>query len=87
MAKQQKILDVNEGRMHLICIKHFDRSDYNPYKVYAVISVPGSPVRKRLLTKYGDFVSVLCFIKDFYLDGLDALPLCDVREYIKARSI
>lgn len=87
MAKQQKILDVNEGRMHLVCIKHFDRSDYNPYRVYAVISIPGAPVRKRQLVKYGDFVSVLCFIKDFYLNGLDSMPVCDIIQYIKERSI
>lgn len=82
MSKQKKIIDINEGGRHLICIHTIDKNDYNPYKVYEVISPTGSPVRKRLLTKYGDFMSVIYFIRDYYLYGLDTMPVSEVREWL-----
>lgn len=82
MAK--KIIDVNEGHRHLVCYQSNDR--INPFSVYMVISPTGSPVRKRLLIRYGDFMSVLYFIRDFYLYGLDTMTLSEVKEWIDERS-
>ena len=82
----KRILDLHEGRTHIQCI-HTDSDRYNPYHVYLVVSATGTPIRRRLLIKYGDFMSVLCFIKQFFQDGLDALPYCDMMESIRSRSI
>lgn len=87
MAKTKKILDVNTGSAHLICIQSLDRSDWNPYRVYLVTFVPGAGNRKRLLIKYGDLVSVLCFIKDFYLDGIDTRTAQDILTWAKKTRI
>ena len=81
----RKIIDVNEGNRHLVCYKSSDRS--NPFRVYMVISPTGSPVRKRLLIRYGDFMSVIYFIRDFYLYGLDTMSLSEVKEWIDKHSV
>lgn len=86
MCKQKKIIDIHEGGRHLVCIQNMDKTDRNPYKVYEVISPTGSPVRKRILTKYGDFMSVIYFIRDFYLYGLDTMPVSEVREWLSEHS-
>lgn len=87
MANQKKILDINEGGRHIVCIHSLDRKVINPYAVYVVISPTGMPVRKRLLLRYADFMSVLYFLRDFYLDGLNTMTVSEAREYIKARTI
>lgn len=82
MAK--KIIDVNEGNRHLVCYQSNDRA--NPFSVYIVISPTGAPIRKRLLVKYADFMSVLYFIRDFYLYGLDTMSVSEVKEWLNDRS-
>lgn len=84
MAKQKKVLDINEGGSHLICIRLSDLKEFNPYRIYLVISVPGAPVRKRLLEKYGDFPSVLCFIRSFYLEGINTMWYTDIIRWVKS---
>jgi len=82
MCKQKKIIDIHEGGRHLICIQVMGRKDYNPYRVYEIISPTGSPVRKRLLTKYGDFMSVIYFIRDYYLYGLNTMAISEIHEWL-----
>lgn len=84
---RKKIIDVNEGKCHLVCIQDTSPLTTNPYQVYIVISPTGAPVRKRLLIKYADFISVLCFIRDFYVHGMDVLSFSDMKEWIKSRTI
>ena len=87
MAAQKKILDINEGGSHLVCIRLSDPKECNPYRIHLVTSATGAPVRKRLLQKYGDFVSVLCFLRDFYLEGIGTLCYTDMVAWIKSRSM
>lgn len=82
----KKIIDINEGGYHLVCIHDNGRAVVNPYRVYAVVSAPGSPLRRRLLTKYCDFMSVIYFLRDFYLYGLNTFPVSEVQAWIKAHS-
>ena len=86
MYKQKKIIDINEGGRKLICM-HVPGEKYNPYHVYMVISPSGSPVRKRIITKYADFMSVIYFIRDFYLYGLNTMTLSEVHEWLAERTI
>ena len=83
MAKQKKIIDINVNRTHIVCIQMLDRTIVNPFRIHMVISAPGSPVRRRLLTKYADPMSVLYFIIQFFREGLDALALSEVLDWIK----
>lgn len=85
MANQKKIIDINEGHIHLVCIRH-NADRYNPYHIYLVISATGAPLRKRLLIKYADFMSVLYFLRDFYLNGLDTMTYCEMKEWIDSRT-
>lgn len=86
MSRQKKILDIHEGGRHLVCVQQTDRGVVNPYRVYVVISPTGSPVRRRLLTKYADFMSVIYFLRDFYLYGLNTMPVSEAVEWINAHS-
>lgn len=87
MTKQKKILDIDEGGSHLICLRLSDPKDYNPYRIYLVTTPSGMPVRKRLLEKYGDFTSVLCFLKDFYLDGINTMCYTEIVEWIRSKHL
>ena len=86
MSKQKKILDINEGGSHLVCIQQRERGVINPYHIYVIISPTGSPVRRRLLTKYADFMSVIYFLRDFYLYGLNAMSVSEAVEWINAHT-
>lgn len=85
MPRQKKVIDINEGGRHLICI-HKPDDNYNPYYIYAVISPSGTPLRKRILIKYGDFMSVLYFFRDFYLYGLDTMSVSEVRDWLNEHT-
>ena len=78
--KTRKVLDIHENGTHIVCIRTADR--YNHYKVYKVWAG-----HRKLLVKYGDFISVICFLKDFYLEGMDSMPYTEAVEQIKKRSI
>ena len=86
MAKQKKIMDIHEGRTHLVVIRD-NVARHNPYRIYLIISPTGAPVRKRQLIQYADFMSVLYFLRDFFLYGLDAMCYSEMREWIKQRTI
>ena len=97
MASRVKVLDVFDG-FHLECIKICKKAGesepVNPYRLY--ITYNGrtknglfySKHRKQIAA-YGDLISVLCFIKDLYLNGIDCQPINYViswsREYHNSR--
>jgi len=87
MAKQKKIIDIHADGTHMICTQSDDRRDPNPYRIYLVISPTGVPLRKRLLTKYGDFISVLCFFRDFYVAGMDTMCYTDIVQWIRSGTV
>ena len=87
MAMQTKVLDLHEGGTHLTVIRRNDPKDYNPYRIYLIISATGAPLRRRLLEKYGDFPSVLCFLKDFYLDGINTMCYTEIVEWIRSKHL
>ena len=86
MSRQKKILDINEGGSHIVCIQQRERGVINPYRIYVIISPTGAPVQRRLLTKYADFMSVLYFLRDFYLNGLNTMPVSEAVEWINAHT-
>jgi len=85
MNTQKKVMDVNPGTAHIVVIRH-EKDKYNPFHVYLVISVTGSPVRRRMLTKYGDFMSCIHFLRYFFTNGLDAMCYTDMLAWIRSRS-
>ena len=85
MVKQKKVMDINEGGAHLVVIRK-DSDRYNPYHVYLVISPVGAPVRKRILIKYGDILSCVYFIRDFYTEALNTMCYAEMLDWIRQRS-
>ena len=81
----KRILDLHEGRAHIQCIR-MDADKRNPYHVYLIISATGAPIRRRLLIKYGDYMSVLYFLTDFFRNGLDTMCYTEMLDWIRSRS-
>ncbi len=83
--RQKKLMDVNPGTAHLVVIR-MGADKANPFHVYLIISPTGFPVRKRILTKYGDFMSCIYFIRDFFENGLDVLCYTEMLDWIAKRT-
>ena len=75
-CKTRKVLKIQLDGCHIECIRTDDK--YNPYRVYKILGV-----HRRQIAKYGEFVSVLCFLKDFYIAGCDTMTTSDVIAWAK----
>ena len=73
----KKVLKINLDGCRLECIKTEDK--YNPFRVIRVAAG-----HRRQIAKYGDFISVICFLKQFYQDGADTMNTPDVIAWAKA---
>lgn len=73
----KKVLDIRLGGKHIECIRTDDR--YNPFRVYLK-----TVNHRRQIAKYGDFLSVIDFIRDYYTEGIDSLTLSQTVEWAKA---
>ena len=63
----RKCLDIRD-RVRIVVI--YKTGVVNPYIVYVI-----DGGHRKQLKKYGDFVSVLCFLKDMFLHGANTLPM------------
>lgn len=78
---KRKVLDICLDGFHLECIRINREGENNPFRVYKV-----SSGHKRQIAKYGDFLSVVCFIRDLYTDGADTFSTPQIVEWAKARG-
>lgn len=78
MSKTTKFLDINLDGVHIVGIRINDRKQFNPFRVYRVC-----PGHRRMIAKYGDFMSVIYYIRDLYLDGADTLTLPELIDWSK----
>ena len=72
----KKVLDICLDGFHLTCIRTSDK--YNPFRVYSVCAG-----HRRQIAKYGDFLSVICFIKDLYIQGADTYTMDQLVQWAK----
>ena len=72
----KKVIDICLDGFHLTCIRTADK--YNPFRVYRVCAG-----HRRQIAKYGDFFSVICFIKDLYLEGADTFTMDRLVQWAK----
>ena len=75
----KKVLKIKLDGCYLECIK--TEGIINPFRVYKVAAG-----RRRQIAKYGDFFSVICFLKDFYREGADTMTTPDVIVWAKERG-
>lgn len=73
----KKVLDIRLDGKHIECIRTDDR--YNPFRVYLK-----TVNHKRQIAKYGDFLSVIDFIRVYYTEGIDSLTMSQTVEWAKA---
>ena len=72
MSSTMKVLDIADS-IHLVCIKHIS-SNSNPYRLYIVYSQQNEygyyTKRRKQLAAYGNMASVICHIKDMYVNDV-----------------
>lgn len=73
----KKVLDIRLDGKHIECIRTDDR--YNPFRVYLK-----TVNHRRQIAKYGDFLSVIDFIRVYYTEGIDSLTFPETIEWSKA---
>lgn len=73
----KKVLDIRLDGKHIECIRTDDR--YNPFRVYLK-----TVNHRRQIAKYGEFLSVVDFIRVYYTEGIDSLTLSQTVEWAKA---
>ena len=74
---KKKVLDICLDGFHVICI--WDKEvKYNPFRVYKV-----SNGHRRQIAKYGEFLSVICFLKDIYVAGADTYSTPELLKWAK----
>lgn len=73
----KKVLDIRLDGKHIECIRTDDR--YNPFRVYLK-----TVNHRRQIAKYGEFLSVIDFIRVYYTEGIDSLTLSQTVEWAKA---
>ena len=78
--KTQQVLNIREGGIHIMCLK--TNHPVNPYRVYRV----DFDNRRRQIATYGDFTSVLCYIRDLYFLGANSLTLPQLVDWSKERG-
>ena len=76
MAKQKKVMDIRDGGCHLEVICFNDRRIANPYQIRLIRGG-----HKNVIAAYGDWMSVLYFMRDFYLEGMDTRTLQEIKEW------
>ena len=72
----KKVLNIQLDGCHLECIRTDNK--VNPFRVYKV-----STWHRRQIAKYGEFLSVICFLKDFYQNGCDTMTTPEVIQWAK----
>ena len=72
----RKVLDIHLEGNHLVCVKTDD--DRYPFRLYRV-----TYSQRKQIAKYSNFFSVIVFIKDFYLNGVDSMTLAESVEWAK----
>lgn len=73
----KKVLDIRLDGKHIECIRTDDR--YNPFRVYLK-----TVNHRRQIAKYGEFLSVIDFIRVYYTEGIDSLTMSQTVEWAKA---
>ena len=76
MNKQKKILDLRLDGFHIAGYQTNDRR--NPFRIYMIV-----PGHKRLIARYGDFFSVIYFLKDLFYDGMNKATMQEVLTWAK----
>lgn len=70
----RKVLDICLDGFHITCVRTSDK--YNPFRVYHICNG-----HRMQIAKYGEFLSVICFIKDLYLAGADTFTMPQLKEW------
>ena len=66
MAKTRKVLDINEGGKHFVCIRDNEKGVFKLYDLYWGTNKYGYPAEKReLIDEFFMFSSVLSYLTDF----------------------
>lgn len=79
MAKTRKVMDICDNGCHLEVIRIYDRKEPNPYRIRRVWKDYGW--HRAQIASYGDWMSVLYFLTEFYKDGVDTMTTAAMKEW------
>ena len=77
--KSYKCMDINVGGAHLECVFVKAEERRNPYRVF----LKPDCYHRAQIAKYGDWLSVVYFIRDFFMDGMNTRTREEVRTWAK----
>ena len=72
----QRVLDIRMDGFRLVCYR--TKSKTNPFRVYRLYCG-----HRRQIAKYGDFMSVIYFIRDLYTTGADTFSMPELVAWAK----
>lgn len=81
MSKTMKVFDVQDN-IHLICIKN-NMAANNPYRLYLIYNARHETYgyytqRRKCIAQYGDMASILCHVRDMYVNGIQYRSVPDI---------
>lgn len=78
MVSRRKVMDICDGGCHLEVIKICSKKELNPYRIRRV-----SAGHHNQIAAYADWMSVIYFLRDFYLEGMDTRTLQEIKDWWK----
>ena len=72
----RKVLDICMDGFHITCVRTSNK--INPFRVYRIYNG-----HRRQIAKYGEFLSVIYFIRDLYTAGADTFDTGRLIEWCK----
>ena len=72
----RKILDIQLDGHHLA--GYLKLGDNNPFRLFRVCAG-----HRQQIAKYGDFMSIIIFIKDYYQYGADSMTMHDAAQWAR----
>lgn len=81
-----KVLDICDY-IHLVCIKIDNETELNPYRLYIEYPVKNKygyyTTHKKQIAKYGNMASILCMVKDMYIEFMQHKSINQILAWCK----
>ena len=75
-----KVMELHDEGVWIVIKKVSDKDRYNPYRIYLR---NGNHVR--LIAKYADMLSCVCYVREFFMEGLNDKTEEEVVDWSKKR--
>ena len=77
---ERKVMELREGGVWIVVKKVVDKDKYNPFRIYLK-----SMYHVKLIAKYADILSCVCYIREYFMEGMNAKTEKEVVDWSKKR--